>query len=290
MSESTLDMSDITCGNCGFNGHYARNCKEPLTSYGIICYNEIANDEEFAIDESFHIKPKTRKYNIILVQRSHTIGYIEFLRGKYEPTNDAYIIQLFEMMSLEERGRIIEHQNFDTLRQLLGMPKKSSSYKNEYEDAKAKFNSLITKGSLLPLLQMSRPLWESPEWGLPKGRRQHHETDLTCGVREFYEETGLSPVDIQIHLNIQPLTEIYVGINGITYRHIYYFAKFIGGNTEIRVDPNNKIQTAEIRAIKWISADEVDSYIRNYHKEKATLIKDSFNMLKHSDNFTELIL
>ena len=32
--------------------------------------------------------------------------------------------------------------------------------------------------------------WDTPEWGFPKGRRNYQENDLTCGLREFEEETG----------------------------------------------------------------------------------------------------
>ena len=283
--------SDVICANCGSDGHISRQCISPLTSYGIICYKELNSDDDtFEMDENYYIKPKEKQYQIILVQRSHTIGYIEFLRGKYEQTDETYIIRLFEMMSNEEKVRILQYQNFDTLRNILGMPKKNSSYKNEYEDARTKFNYLQTKGLLMPLIQMSKNKWDCPEWGLPKGRRQHHESDLICGIREFYEETGLNAADIQIQMNIQPLEEIYCGINNITYKHVYYFAKFVGVG-DIKINPENHIQTDEIRAITWIKSDEVDSYIRDYHKEKASIIKQAFNMLKFSDQcFTELII
>ena len=34
-------------------------------------------------------------------------------------------------------------------------------------------------------------VYESPEWGFPKGRRNMHESDLDCAKREFEEETGI---------------------------------------------------------------------------------------------------
>jgi 8-oxo-dGTP pyrophosphatase MutT (NUDIX family) len=285
-----MSKTDMICGNCGSDGHISRNCDEPLTSYGIICYKELDNvNDSFEMDENYHIKAKTREYKIILVQRSHTIGYIEFLRGKYDVTDEAYIIQLFEMMSTEEKGRILEYQNFDTLRNILGMSKKSSIYKSEYEDAKEKFNNLVASGLLHVLLKMSRNIWDSPEWGIPKGRRQHHESDLICGIREFYEETGLTSDDIQIQMNIQPLEEIYTGINNVVYRHIYFFAKFVS-KTDLKEIPVIKAQTDEIRAVSWIKYDEIDNYIRNYHKEKVTIIKQAFNMLRNSNYFYELVM
>jgi len=278
------------CGNCGQDGHISKQCYSPLTSYGIICYKE-SSEDSFMMDENYKIKKVDTNYQIIIIQRNHTIGYIEFLRGKYDVTNEAYIIQLFDMMTNEEKDRILEYKNFDKLRQILGMPKKNSSYKTEYEEAKDKFNILESKGLLIPLIRMSRNQWDSPEWGLPKGRRQNHESDLICGIREFYEETGLTMMDVQIQMNVQPLIEIYKGINGIVYRHVYYFAKYIGqSNTEIAINPANFIQTSEISDIKWITLEDVDKYIRDYHKEKAIIIKQAFHMLYNKGCFNELLI
>ena len=193
------------------------------------------------------------------------------------------------MMSTEEKDRILEHRNFDILRNILGMSKKSSTYKSEYEDAKEKFTYLTTTGLLVLLIKMSRNLWDSPEWGIPKGRRQHHESDLICGIREFYEETGLTADDVQIQMNIQPLEEIYKGINNVIYRHIYFFAKFVG-NTETTNIPIINTQLDEIRAVTWTTYNEVDSYIRDYHKEKASIIKQAFTMLRNSNHFNELVI
>ena len=192
-------------------------------------------------------------------------------------------------MTADERAYIREHTHFDTLRTHIGLSRKNSFYKSEYEDAATKFNHLVSCNLLQPLLDMSRVLWDSPEWGIPKGRRHHNESDLSCGAREFYEETGLTASDIQILLNVQPLEEIYSGINDITYRHIYYFAKFIS-DTEIHINPENYTQTSEISAIKWLASDDVDSHIRSYHKEKAHVLKKAFSMLKHSHIFTEFVV
>lgn len=40
--------------------------------------------------------------------------------------------------------------------------------------------------------------WTEAEWGLPKGRRNLHETDQQVALREFSEETGISSSDITI--------------------------------------------------------------------------------------------
>ena len=52
------------CNNCGKQGHISRNCKLPITSYGVLL---LLNEEI----------PK-----IVMVQRKDSLCYIEILRGK----------------------------------------------------------------------------------------------------------------------------------------------------------------------------------------------------------------
>ena len=77
-------MSALVCSNCGKENHLQRECREPLTSYGLICYNYF-NDE---------VNPE---YKVVMIRRKDTIGYVEFLRGKYniqQQNSDYDIIKL----------------------------------------------------------------------------------------------------------------------------------------------------------------------------------------------------
>ena len=38
-------------------------------------------------------------YKIVMIRRKDTIGYVEFLRGKFSIQKDDYIIKLFDMMT-----------------------------------------------------------------------------------------------------------------------------------------------------------------------------------------------
>lgn len=267
-------VENIICGNCGKIGHPYRSCSEPLTSYGIICYKK--NDRN--------------KYEIILIRRKDTIGYVEFLRGKYNISNDKYIVKLINLMTVEEKKRILTVRDFDELRNILGMNKKNTTYKAEYDEAKRKFEILIAENRLDELIKRSIDKWTTPEWGLPKGRRQPREIDIHCAVREFYEETGVKPTDISFLMNIKPLEEVYMGINKIKYRHVYFFAEYIG-DSEIYVDPQNKVQTSEISLVEWCDLEKCNKYIRPYHQDKINVIRKSFQILGNKDKyFTTLIL
>ena len=62
-----MDTKKYLCNNCGNYGHLFYNCKKPITSIGIICFRyNLENKIEF-----------------LLVQRKDTLGYVDFLRGKY---------------------------------------------------------------------------------------------------------------------------------------------------------------------------------------------------------------
>ena len=54
------------CGNCGQLGHIYRRCLLPIISLGVILFKKEQN---------------TIKY--LMVQRRDTLGYVEFMRGKY---------------------------------------------------------------------------------------------------------------------------------------------------------------------------------------------------------------
>ena len=265
-------MSAIQCSNCHKMGHIYINCDEPQTSYGIICYSNINDDNK-----------------IILIRRKDTIGYMEFIRGKYEPEEDEYIIQLMDMMTKKEKQLISENMDFDKLRNLLGMTKETTINTTEYNNSHRKFNLLIYMEKLGRLLENSKITWDTPEWGLPKGRKNPRESPKSCAIREFYEETGLTDDDIMLYPNIKPLEEMYVGINGVKYKHIYYFAKYINHDHELKIDPNNRIQTIEVSDIIWSNLQEAQELIRPYHKEKLAIIKKSFQILKSKDKyFTEV--
>ena len=228
-----------------------------------------------------------------MIRRKDTIGYMELLRGKYNVNNEDYIIQLMNLMTLEEKNRILEVLNFDKLRTLLGMTKKNYIYKNEYETAKKKFNCLLIQqknniSKIQYLINKSKVVWDETEWGLPKGRKHQKESNINCALREFLEETGLRTKDISLLLNIKPIEEIYTSINNVKYRHVYYFAKFINSNTTLNYNPNNKNQNKEISDINWFSLEKCLEKIRPYYIEKKNIIKNSYKLFDLINDVCEI--
>ncbi len=289
-------MSVLVCSNCGKDNHLQRECREPLTSYGLICYN----DFPLLINKNNYIS----NYKIVMIRRKDTIGYVEFLRGKYNIHKYDYIIKLFDMMTKLEKDRILEIRDFDKLRTHLGMTKKNYIYKNEYDSAKIKFNTLINNTIMIKnekmnnkvklsqleyLIKKSKNIWKDTEWGLPKGRKHQKETSINCAVREFLEETGIPKSDITVLVNIKPLEEIYTSFNNVKYRHIYYFARFLNENTTLTFNQNNKNQVNEISAIEWFGNEDANKCLRAYYNEKKEIIYKTFKTLDQINDDCKIV-
>jgi 8-oxo-dGTP pyrophosphatase MutT (NUDIX family) len=256
-------MKTNYCANCGREGHIYRRCTDPITSLGIIL---------------FRIRNKAPQY--LMICRKDTLGYVEFIRGKYNIENYKYIYSIFGIMTRKERLGLLEN-DFDTLWNKLWMNKNLSNYHNEYETSKKKFN-ILKKGIIvdketrkyLDLSVLNNEVkinYEKPEWGFPKGRRNLRENDIECAKREFKEETLIKEEEYNMIEEIGPLTEIFLGTNNIRYKHVYYIAES-NNDRVIQVDKTNFQQISEISDIKWLDFEEAYNSIRIYNKEKRDLL------------------
>jgi len=268
MQKSNDKEKEISCGNCGELGHSYRRCTAPITSLGAIIYKQ---------DNGI-------KY--LMIQRKDTLGFVEFMRGKYNLENVRYIYKIFEIMTRKERN-FIESNNFDDIWNSLWMNKNIKQYRNEYDVSKRKFNKLkngIKIGDiqidLKKLNKDTRCFWETPEWGFPKGRRNIKESDFSCAIRELKEETGIKSHEFNIISNINPLEEVFLGSNNIRYKHIYYLGKAID-ECKLKVDNNNLAQITEISNIDWFSFDEALEKIRPYNQEKKNVLIKAHNIIKN---------
>ena len=292
-----MSECNIICINCGKQGHKLRECKNPVTSYGIICINFLDKDISYYIDiynkskytnicsvdkYSNFINQIVNELKILMVCRKNTIGYFEFIRGNYKLENKNYIKKLFECMTVNEIQLLSNNKfNFDFLwKKLWGMDiiKVDTSYiDNEYHKSKIKFEQFnILYDIDLEFASNSEFEWETPEWGFPKGRRNMNESDLECACREFEEETGLTSAEYKI-LDIKPLYENFTGSDGRPYRHIYYIAQ----SSNLKISIRNDFQLLEISDIKWVKYYEGMNLIRNYNKEKKKLLRLFFNIIKN---------
>ena len=268
MNNKKISISDkykLYCGNCGKVGHTYKKCVDAIISLGIILYNTIQ------INNYYEIK-------FLLIQRRDSIGFIELLRGKYQETDDTYLSKIIDIMTIDERNRVM-NSDFNDLLDKFIINKNSRQYKYEYVDAKDKFNRIKDSGKLKSLIDNSSTQWIEPEWGFPKGRRHLKESDFDCACREFEEETGYNEEDYMIIHNVKLLEESFLGTNKIRYKHNYFLAKSCSQRIP-EINKNNKTQIAEIGNIGWFSFQEALRKIRPYHKEKINILKKAYSIIR----------
>ena len=75
------------CNNCGKTGHAFHHCKHPITSIGIIAYRSIEDE-----------------YQFLMIRRKDTLGYVDFMRGKYPIYNKLYLQNIID----GDVGEVIE--------------------------------------------------------------------------------------------------------------------------------------------------------------------------------------
>ena len=76
--------SDTCCNNCGKLGHLYGNCKLPIISIGIVA---------FTFDTTI------QKHKYLMIRRKDTLGYMDFVRGKYSIYNKDYLLNLLNQLT-----------------------------------------------------------------------------------------------------------------------------------------------------------------------------------------------
>ena len=266
------------------------------------------DNESIPYDEEDHIH-KFRYYRdkimFAMVSRRFSLGFIEFIRGKYNVFDAKTIINLFEQMYEDEIKFISSNPYDNILYYFLNRENESKEsvlnkiyegkYSNEYCEAKVKFNMLKNPKSLKNsgngssgsssittstgiqwdldfYIRYIKPKWKLPEWGFPKGRRDKKtEENLNCACREFQEETGYRKEDYTVLNKIEPIEERMTGTNGVSYKHVYYLSV---NELELESEAQglDEYDMFEIGSRKWFTYDEAMANIRPYHIEKKQVL------------------
>tara|TARA_B110000503_G_C7149305_1_gene414416 strand:+ start:1710 stop:2558 length:849 start_codon:yes stop_codon:yes gene_type:complete len=252
---------DTFCNNCGRIGHLFYQCKMPITSNGIIVFRTV-ND-----------KSGTSIFEYLMIRRRDTLGYLDFMRGKYSLYQKSYILNMMNQMTVQEKQllrnkyyliRTVDHvyskDKLDML--ILGI-----EHDGEYYD-------------LLTLLNESDTIeqWTDPEWGFPKGRRNLNESDYNCAIREFTEETGYAKEHLHDLSNMVPVQEVFTGSNYYSYKHKYYIMYMEPENAFAKTS----FQKSEVSSIEWKNIEECLQSIRPYNLEKRAMIQKIDTSLKNN--------
>jgi hypothetical protein len=283
-------MEYNNCNNCGKKGHIFNQCKMPITSIGIIAIRKNPTDDSL---------------EYCMICRRNTLGFMDFIRGKYSVFNQYHISNMIKQMTQNEK-EMLKTMEFDDIWDIVwGTTKKlCSQYRNEEHISREKFNQFrngivlepdnlqlppglvrnmndisynscrsdLYTYNLYTIIDSCEVNWVEPEWGFPKGRRNFNENDLDCGLREFSEETGYICIGkkCKVIQNVFPFEEIFIGSNYKSYKH-KYFLMFMDYDYSIQtmIEP---ISNCEISRIEWKTLDNCVSSIRPYNLEKKQIV------------------
>ena len=294
-SPNKLKYRNIYCVNCGEKGHVVKDCNGPITSFGIIAFKIVeskqdemydTNDklQEILSNNNFYNNKSYPKTKFLMIQRKDTMGFTDFVRGKYPENenelNNILPIFLNEMTDTEKNNLLTK--SFDEIWGALWVNHDSKCFKNEYEFAHKRFKKL----NIPELINQSKASFRFQEFGFPKGRRNMKETNIVCAEREFYEETGYGKSCYDFIKNYPTIHEEFTGTNGVRYRHIYYLVKMKDQVPPPKIDYKNKIQTGEVQNIGWFNYEECMSIIRPYDTDKKRVVKKVYDdLLEMKDDY-----
>ena len=257
----------IICQNCGEKGHHVKECPNPTTSLGVLAYR-YNND----------------KIEYLMVCRRNTIGFVEFIRGKYANSDIKYIQKLFDVMTNKEID-LLKTATFDDLCEYLWMDKKfnkkyTNKVKRDYNSAIHKYNKInngyVLSNKLINIpyfIENKSDFYTEQEWGFPKGRRNHYENNFQAATREFYEETGIPINNIDISNNSKTFSEVYNSYDNIKYQNVYYIA-YYNGDGKIGIDFTKQEQYTEISQINFFDFKNAITKLRDYDDNKRKLITE----------------
>ena len=79
------------CNNCSKQGHQSNQCKMPIVSNGFIVYKNDGCGSPL---------------RYLLICRKDSLGYVDFIRGKYSLYNKNYILNMMTQMTVDEKHKL----------------------------------------------------------------------------------------------------------------------------------------------------------------------------------------
>jgi 8-oxo-dGTP pyrophosphatase MutT (NUDIX family) len=272
-----------------------------FNSAGIACCRWI-------IDKRTHV----RKPQILLVQKRYTYQFIEFVLGRYNNNDNSRLHYLFSHMTPTEKMDILTF-NFDLLWSKLWFGSDSpggvvvdesfvgksnlynrlwatTSTNTLYLRYKFKFETLMhtpTPQCRESMIRIRNLIYNSKNaaqlWEIPKGRCKMGESELSCALREFIEETSLGIDQIQLRLDIPAVKEIFRD-DGVEYNNTYYIAQVLSTMTYPDIRFRSGVQTFEVDNVRWMSRDDIKFFIGT-NGRLVHLTNQIFSILKKNKHF-----
>lgn len=242
-------------------------------SYGIIC-----------------CRLGTKGTELLLVKKTVSYCYAEFVAGRYTSNNEAHIKKLFSNMTYDERVTILS-MKFPTIWYKIYMEIFDNNYYNgkhtwiqTYLKKKDKFEKTFMRDSGAKLMRLMMNSGKNVEtaWEFPKGRKNEGvEDNITAAMREFEEETGVKRHMYRILWNIKPYIITHTDF-GKVYQNVYFYAEAIG-DWEPIYNFADKHQIREVSDIRWMTKNDL-KYINLERTTYKRMIKCFNKIIKKYKN------
>jgi ADP-ribose pyrophosphatase YjhB (NUDIX family) len=215
----------------------------------------------------------------MMVQRKDSLCYTEIIRGKYDLKNINYLTKLFNFTTEDEKKKML-NTSFEDLweslwvnnttclrREFVFSRNRFNILKNGYKLRNSTLNSMTTV-DMSYMVENSISISE-PEWEFPKGRRKPYESDTSCALREFEEESSISRDDIILEDDFKIYEELFIGKNKLRYKNVFYLARYVKNNIhDMFFNKNNHEQIKEIRDAAWFDEAGVELKIEGRVEKK----------------------
>jgi len=201
-------------------------------------FNSSIENNKDKMGDNIEITNQIRLFNkylesikFLMVRRKFTLGFIEFMKAKWDRTNKAQMTRIFSKMAKSEVNLILQNINdsdwiniFDNFWIRDG----KINFDKKKEDFGVKFIELRDMVSddifeeqphNLKYYCLNHRDENYPDWGFCKGRREGTERNQETALREMKEESGNGVLLLE---NLQELKEDIVKEDGNRIRNIYY--------------------------------------------------------------------
>jgi hypothetical protein len=143
------------CNNCGKNGHAFHQCKYPITSIGVIVFRKMIDNTISIKNHNEEHKETQPQIQYLMIRRKDSLGFVDFIRGKYQLYNELYVKNIINGMTNAEKQRLL-NDDFSTLWHSLWGENVGIQYRSEEVISRDKYNKLkegITIGDISYSLQ-----------------------------------------------------------------------------------------------------------------------------------------
>jgi 8-oxo-dGTP pyrophosphatase MutT (NUDIX family) len=220
--------------------------------------------------------PKTRKLEVIIVHKRFTYAYCDFVCGNYDESKIDSVQQLLDEMSPEELVDLYS-LNFRIMWYKIWLqPESEELFAKKFKKFYRNFgNESIKQTRFREMIEKTKTRHGDPLWEFPKGRKRENESEISCAIREFCEETRIDRRDFTVK------ADIFRSVMFEQDNHKYFYKFFLAvANQKLSTEEVIKSLppiTSEVNDIAWASMERV-KLIDIYHRLEK-VIAPIFNYL-----------